>query len=293
LGQVLPTEPSGQVHEIGYRPRITSQGNRHPVTEGLPGAGPEGKDPTWGRWFRHVEARTVRGTSVMSGIEEQPLLVLDRVGEGRVAQLLSDHMWLWTRGFEGGGPQGELLRRLAYWLMKEPDLEENDLRAAIEGNRLVVTRRSLEPDDKPVRVTGPDGVPRELRLEPDSGGRYVGSMPVSEPGLYRVTDGVRTALAAAGALNPLEMSDVRTTAEKLQPVVAATGGGNFWVGPGQLPELRRVAPERSAAGRSWIGFRANGDYVVTGVSETPLLPAFLALLLALGTLLAAWRREGK
>jgi hypothetical protein len=202
-------------------------------------------------------------------------------------------MWLWTRGFEGGGPQGELLRRLAYWLMKEPDLEENDLRASIEGNRLVVMRRSLEPDERPVRVTGPDGVPRELKLEPEAGGRSIGSMPVSEPGLYRVTDGERTALAAAGALNPIEMSDVRTTEEKAKPVVEATGGGTFWVGPGALPELRRVQPERSAAGRGWIGFRANGDYVVTGVSETPLLPAFLALVLALGTLVAAWRREGK
>jgi hypothetical protein len=177
--------------------------------------------------------------------------------------------------------------------MKEPDLEENDLRASIEGNRLVVMRRSLESDDKPVRVTGPDGVPRELKLEPEEGGRYTGSMPISEPGLYRVTDGERTALAAAGALNPIEMSDVRTTDEKLKPVVAATGGGTFWVGPGTLPDLRRVQPERSAAGRGWIGFRANGDYIVTGVSETPLLPAFVALILALGTLLAAWRREGK
>jgi hypothetical protein len=116
---------------------------------------------------------------------------------------------------------------------------------------------------------------------------------VVEPGLYRITDGQRTALAAAGALNPLELSDVRTTAEKLQPVVNATGGGTFWVGPGPLPELRRVGLDRSAAGRGWMGFRANGDYVVTGLSEVPLLPGLAALLLALGTLIAAWRREGR
>jgi hypothetical protein len=293
LGQILPTEPTGEIHELGFKPRVTEKGLRHPVTADLPGQGKDGREPSWGRWFRHVEARPVHGVPVMSGIGQEPLLVLGRVGEGRVAQLLSDHMWLWTRGFEGGGPQGELLRRLAYWLMKEPDLEENDLRTSIEGDRLVVMRRSLEPDDRPVRVTGPDGVPRELRLEPDTGGRYTGAMPVTEPGLYRVTDGERTALAAAGALNPVEMSDVRTTEEKLAPVVEATGGGTFWVGDGALPDLRRVQPERSAAGRNWIGFRANGDYVVTGVSETPLLPSFLALLLALGTLLAAWRREGK
>ena len=71
------------------------------------------------------------------------------------------------------------------------------------------------------------------------------------------------------------------------PVVQASGGGTFWVGPGTLPDIRRVAPDRGAAGRNWIGFRANGDYVVTGVSDIPLLPGLAALLLGLGTLIAA------
>jgi hypothetical protein len=133
----------------------------------------------------------------------------------------------------------------------------------------------------------------EVKLADEGGGRSTATVPVNEPGLYRVTDGQRTALAAAGALNPIEMSDVRTTAEKLQPVVRATGGETFWVGPGAVPDVRRVAPGRSTSGRGWIGFRANGDYVVTGVVDTPLMPAVLALLLGLGTLIAAWRREGR
>jgi hypothetical protein len=294
LGQVLPAEPTGRVIEHGFKPRVTEIGERHPVTAGLPGDSPDGKgDPQWGRWFRNVEAVPKHGVTVMSGADGQPLLVLDRVGKGRVAQLLSDQMWLWTRGFEGGGPQAELLRRLAYWLMQEPDLEENDLRASVDGNRLTITKRSLEPDDRPVRVTGPDGVMQEVQLNPDGGGRSTATIPIKESGLFRLTDGTRTALAAAGALNPIELSDVRTTADKLAPVVQATGGGIFWAGSGSLPEIRRVGQERTAAGRNWIGFRANGDYVVTGLSETPLLPAIAALLLALGTLIAAWRREGR
>src|SRR3954447_22311331 len=211
LGSILPAEPSGQVFEQGFKPKVTEVGNRHPVTADLPG---NAADPHWGRWFRHVEAQPHRGQTVMSGVNDEPLLVLDRQGEGRVAQLLSDHMWLWTRGFEGGGPQAELLRRLAYWLMKEPDLEENDLRASVDGSHLVITRRSVEKDDRPVTVTFPDGLSREIQLRPESGGRSVASVPVTEPGLYRITDGQRTALAAAGALNPIELADVRTTADK-------------------------------------------------------------------------------
>ena len=292
LGTVLPTEPTGDVYGEGFKPQLTDLGRRHPVTEDLPGAGPTGGQPTWGRWFRQVDSRVQRGTTVMSGDRGEPLLVLDRVGQGRVAQLLSDQMWFWARGFEGGGPQAELLRRLAYWLMKEPDLEENDLRATVEGDRIVVTRQSLEPNDRPVTVTAPDGSSRSLTLTSESGGRSSGSLPITEMGLYHVTDGTRAALAAAGPLNPVEFADVRTTPNKLAPVVTATGGGIFWAGAGNIPEVRRVSPDRTAAGRNWMGLRANGDYTITGFSEMPLLPGIAALLLIVGGLLAAWRREG-
>ena len=294
LSAVLPAEPTGQVFEQGFKPTVSSQGLRHPVTDDLPGGtGNDAKNPRWGRWFRHVDAQAKSGTVVMNGVNGEPLLVLDRVGEGRVAELLSDQMWLWTRGFEGGGPQAELLRRVLYWTMKEPELEENALSARVEGNRLVITRQTLEPDNQPVRVTGPDGITRTITLAPDSGGRSVATMPINESGLYRLTDGKRNALAAAGALNPVEFSDVRATDEKLAPAIAKTGGGLFWIGDGEVPDVRRVDPDRSAAGRDWLGLRANGDYVVTGVHETPLLPGAIALLLALGTLIAAWRREGR
>jgi hypothetical protein len=292
LGEILPTEPTGNVDEEGFKPALSAQGWRHPVTADLPDSGEPGGTPSWGRWFRQIEARAHRGATLMTGDHDQPLLVLDRIGQGRVAQLLSDQMWLWARGFEGGGPQAELLRRLAYWLMKEPDLEENDLRAVIEGDRLVVTRQSLEADDKPVTVTAPDGTISTLALTPEHGGRSSGALVVKQMGLFRVTDGTRTALAAAGPLNPVEFADVRATPEKLAPLSAATGGGVLWIANG-TPEVRRVAAGRMTAGSNWIGFRENADYVVAGFSETPLLPGIAALLLAVGTLIAAWRREGR
>jgi hypothetical protein len=292
LGEILPTEPTGNIEEEGFKPQLTELGWRHPVTADLPGAGQPGAQPSWGRWFRQVDAHVHHGTTLMTGDHGEPLLVLDRAGEGRVAQLLSDQMWLWARGFEGGGPQAELLRRLAYWLMKEPDLEENDLRASIDGDRLLITRQSVEPDDKPITVTAPDGSASTLKLTPVHGGQSTGTLAVSQMGLYRVTDGTRTALAAAGPLNPIEFADVRATPEKLGPLAAASGGGVFWIDNG-VPEVRRVALGRAAAGRDWLGLRENDDYVVAGFSETPLLPGIAALLLAIGTLIAAWRREGR
>jgi hypothetical protein len=292
LGEILPTEPTGNVDEEGFKPELTGDGWRHPVTADLPDAGKPGGEPSWGRWFRQVNAHVHHGTTLMTGDHGEPLLVLDRIGKGRVAQLLSDQMWLWARGFEGGGPQAELLRRLAYWLMKEPDLEENDLRATIDGDHLLVTRQSLEPDDKPVTVTAPDGTTSSLKLAPQDGGRSTGTLTVTQMGLYRVSDGTRTALAAAGPLNPIEFSDVRATQDKLAPVVTASGGGVFWIADG-IPEIRRVASGRATAGNGWMGLRENDDYTIAGFNETPLLPGIAALLLAIGALIAAWRREGR
>jgi hypothetical protein len=295
LGAVLPAEPSGEVFERGFKPMVSAEGERHPVTAELPGdASVPGGDPTWGRWFRQSEATSRAGHTLMTGVDGTPLLVLDRVGEGRVAQLLSDEIWLWTRGFEGGGPQAELLRRLSYWLMKEPDLEENDLRGSIEGSRLTIQRRTLVPDPHAVELTRPNGTTETVKMTAEPGGRETATLPVTESGLYRITDGTRTALAAAGALNPIEFADVRTTPDRLQPVADSSGGSINWAGTGHgLPDIRRIGPGRSAAGNGWIGFRANGDYVVTGLDQTDLLPAWLALGLALGTLLLAWRLEGR
>ncbi|MDH5557005.1 MAG: hypothetical protein OEZ03_06620, partial [Alphaproteobacteria bacterium] len=164
LGGALPGEPTGEVIERGYKPVVTEPGNRHPVTADLPGSGKDGTDPSWGRWFRQIDVQVRRGQVLMEGADGRPLLILDRIGLGRVAQINSDHIWLWARGFEGGGPQGELLRRMAHWLMQEPDLEEDAITATVEGDKLVIERRSVEPDEWPIEVQTPDGETLSVEL---------------------------------------------------------------------------------------------------------------------------------
>lgn len=301
LGTVLPAEPTGRVIDRPFTPAVTDVGRRHPVTAGLaPGQpGPDGTTPgPWGRWFRQIDVAALRGSTVMAGADGKPLLVLDRVGEGRVAQLASDHIWLWSRGFEGGGPQAELLRRLAHWLMKEPELEENALRTRVDGNRILVERRSLEPDPRALEVRSPSDAVAGVDLGPEVDGVQRGTIVATEPGIWRVTDGERTALAVVGLVNPPELADMRTTPEPLAPVTKQTGGGVFWLadfdqGGRDAPTIRRTRPEGDAAGRDWLGLRANGDFVVTGVRQVPLLPGLLVLLLATGLLMLAWRREGR
>lgn len=303
LGQVLPARPAtagagnGALAEGAFRPRVTEAGTRHPVTQGLAGANAGNAEPAWGRWYRHLRAQPQSGVTVMDGPGGDPLLQLDRVGEGRVALLLSDQIWLWSRGHDGGGPQAELLRRAAHWLMKEPELEEEDLIARIEGGTLTVTRRSVEAGAPPeIAVTAPDGTVTRRVPQPSGGGQAVLALPAGLPGVWQASDGRRTAFAAAAAANPLEMADLRADAAPALPLARATGGGAHWLGTAEapaLPELRRVAAGRDATGGSWIGLRRNQDHLVTGIAALPLLPPWLALPLVLGLALVAWRREGR
>ncbi len=290
LRSILPGAPTGRVFERGLKPVVSDVGQRHPVTADLLGA--SGDRSRWGRWFRQIEVEATRGLTLMSGAEAKPLLIVDRIGKGRVAQLLSDHIWLWARGFETGGPHSQILRRLSHWLMKEPDLEEYDLRAVSDERGLTVIRRSIDRDHPPVQVTAPSGKTVTATLDTGSGGRARATLPVEEVGLYRVSDGERTALVAVGSLNPVEFADMRTTARRLEEPVRASGGGIGWLEDG-LPSFRRVRAGRNAAGNGWFGLVANRDYRVVSIVEAPLLPAVAVLILGLGALMLAWRREGR
>jgi len=295
LREILPARPTVQVFEEPFLPRVTELGQRHPVTAGLEqaaGLGPDG--PLWGRWLRQIDVIPTSGHVVMSGIEDRPLLILDRVFKGRVALIASDHAWLWSRGYEGGGPQAELLRRLAHWLMREPELEEEAVFAHVEGRRVLVERRTLaEEPPGPMVATAPDGIEtRELSYEQVGPGRWQALLEGASEGLWRFSDGTLSAVAAVGPPSPAEYTSPLATGEVLAPLVEATGGRVAWLGDG-APGIRMVAEGRRAYSRRWIAFHSRDAYRVTGVRLTPLLPAWLAVLAVGLLLLVAWRREGR
>ncbi len=292
LSSVLPAQPTGQIITQAFKPVVTPMGLAHPVTRDLPESNSDNLPPSWGRWFRQIDAVPVAGQTIMSGPGNKPLLVLDQVQKGRVAELLSDQIWLWARGFEGGGPQAELLRRLAHWLMKEPELEAENLSATISDGEIVVNRRTMAQGVQPVTLTTPSGKTSTLTLEKAAPGVWRSAVKVNELGLYRVSDGILSAVTAAGPLNPKEVADMRATDEILTPDAEKYGGGVHWLADG-VPAIRRVVPGQAASGSDWIGLRRNGAYRVTSLSQQPLLPAWAALLLIVGSLLFAWRLEGR
>ena len=306
LAPVLPASPTGRVIETPFKAKITADGNKHPVTEGL--AGGAGDNPTWGRWFRQAEVQPTRGRTIMEGAEKAPLLVVDRKGKGRVALLTSDQAWLWARGFEGGGPHSDMLRRLSHWLMKEPELEEERLIASAHGMKLTIERRTMGDKVPPVKLSAPGGENSELTLVLAAPGIWRTTVDVKLPGLYKAQSAngseTLTAVAHAGTLDAREMSEVVATDTKMKSLVETTGGGMFWTRSGGLlssasassidvPRISMLSGAKVLAGSGWLGLKDRQAFVTKGVKLTPMFTGLMALAAIIALMTLAWWREGK
>lgn len=295
LGQILPALPDGSVIDEAYRAEVSEPGKRHPVTRDLPGS--EVSPPRWGEWLRMVGAQARAGASpVMTGPGERPLLMLAREQKGRVALFLSDHAWLWARGFRDGGPYLDLLRRLSHWLMKEPELEEEALRATARGGAIEVERQTLSDNPAPVTITGPDGQSRSVPLEAGRPGLFTARIPAGDQGLYRLTADNLTAFASVGPENPRELMEVVSDPAALQNLAQATGGSSRRIGHegDSGVSIPRIVPVRSGsqfAGNDWIGLRISDSGIVRGVQVSPLFVGLIGLAILFGALVAGWLGE--
>jgi hypothetical protein len=294
LDVILPAEPSGQLTERPFYAQLTDLGKRHPVTRALAGA--DTNPPHWSRWFRLVDTRNATGTAVMHGPDDKPLLLLTREGEGRVALLLSDHIWLWARGYEGGGPHLDLLRRLSHWLMKQPDLEEEALRLVSHGRELVVQRQTMADEVSPVTLTSPSGKTSTVTLNVAEPGVWRATVAANELGLWHANDGKLDALINVGPANPREFAEVTSTTDVLAPLANATGGDARRLETSSGVSMPRVLAVRSSDtfhGDDWIGVKMRDASVVRGIGVLPVFAGLIGLLLLVGSLAATWLREGR
>jgi hypothetical protein len=294
LADILPAAPTGNVLYQPYRPEITDLGKRHPVTRDLPGG--DSNPPKWGQWFTTVETNLREGTSVMSGAQGAPLLVLAHQDKGRVALLLSDHAWLWARGYEGGGPHVDLLRRLSHWLMKEPDLDEEALRAKAVGRDITIERQTMADNVAPVDLTGPNGEKARLTLKQEKPGLWTAVYATDVMGIWHAQDGTLQAITNVGPANPREYQDLLSTPDRLKGVASETGGTvqRLVTASGfAVPAVRAVGDGSSYGGEGWIGLKRSEASVVRGIATIPLFAGLIGLALLLGGLAMMWAREGR
>ena len=295
ISEILPAVSNGEVIEQGFWPRVTELGMRHPVVSPLADEqlSVEGTDrSSWGRWFRQIGLNQLSGQAVLSGPDDRPLLILDRVGLGRVGLLASDQAWLWQRGVEGGGPIAELLRRVVHWLIQEPELEEEALRVFQHPELILIKRSTLSSNTPEIRAYPPEGESFEMSVEHSGFGQYRAEISSPVLGLWRFESNGLQASFYLGPDSPIEYRSVISTEHKLAPLADASGGGVFWLEDG-IPELRMVRPSRTAFGPGWLGIEEKRSYRTISESNVPLIPPIFAAGLILFFATAAWFREGR
>lgn len=290
LNAVLPIQPDDSTLDTAFRPALSDKGERHPITSDF-----ADQDETWGRWYRLARSDAISGDILMEGPEGNPLLVIDNVIDGRAAVLLSDQAWLWSKNHDGGGPYNEMFRRLAHWLMQEPDLEAETLELEQGEETFKIIRNSLGEIVDDVMVERPDGTMESVSLTEISPGRFMAEIQAGEPGPYRLRSGDVQAVAAVGTFNPVETEDLLPTPNVLQPLTVFTSGGMYRVTQdgAALPDIRKVGLDRPASDASWAGVRANGRYTVTQSSRDPLISGLLLFILAALAMGLVWWREGR
>lgn len=297
LLNALPALPTGEITERAFYPRLSDEGKRHPVTRDLEGAGQE--PPRWSRWFRLIDVQEPTGRVVMNGPDNRPLLVLDRVGKGRVGMFLSDQGWLWARGFEGGGPHVSLYRRIAHWLMKEPELEEEALTATGSGRVLEIRRQTMGDTPGEAKIITPSGQTVTVPLSREQAGVFTGRLETEEIGLFQVANGDLNTLAHVGPVDAPEFADSVSTTAKLEPLAKETGGSARRLRPdaGQssitVPDIVALRNPLNASGSDWIGLRTTNETTLKSVDRLPLFSGFLGLAAILLILGGMWYREGR
>ena len=295
LQSILPTEPTGELIIKEFTPKITNHGMRHPVTANLQDINEDQEENNWGSWYRMVEGIAVDGDVLLEGPEKRPLLVLNRIGQGRVAQILSDQSWIWTRSEENKGPQADLLRRLVHWLMKEPDLEENELSAKFENNTLIIKRNSLVPDLKPVTTISPNNEINKIELVDIGNGQQIASILEPEPGIWKLSSGNSSISIIIGNYNSFEYLDVRANDYDIKPISEHTLGSINWINANnnyQVPKINFLDKEKIKKNNN-INLIKNKQFYVKSLDQISIMPWYLALILSILLLFIGWYRESR
>ena len=296
LEQILPAEPSGRTTEIAV-PRRADRRGQAPSGDARP------------RRRRLRARRNGAAGSAWStpapppapaswtGPDSKPLLVLSREGEGRVGLLLSDHIWLWARGFEGGGPHLDLMRRLSHWLMKQPDLEEEALRLIVRGRDLLIERQTMADNVGEVTLTLPSGATRTVTLaagEPGPVARH-GARHRARPVARHRRQAQRAGQCRPGQSARVRRGDLdhRGAARRSPPRPAATRGASPMRRASTLPRIVAMRSGDTFSGDDWIGLKMRDASVVRGIGVLPVFAGLLGLLLLVGALAATWAREGR
>ena len=275
--------------EESFRPRLTSEGRRHPVTRLADGDGPNAAAwealPPLPLLNRTRALPAAEGAAVLLDAPEvssagrpAPVVAVRQAGEGRVLAVTTDSSWFWGYlAAEGGGGRAyqRFWNNALRWLVRDPALAP----VQVEPDRPTV--EPGEPVGLSIAARGPDWSPaagaavtaelvsedgrRVARAEATAGADGVAHLELAPPppGAYKV---VATAAPRCGEGPcppgaPVEQAtgavSVRASAPEDQDAVprpallreVAEVTGGDFSAGDHLPELRLTPPEVVEVGR--------------------------------------------
>ena len=212
IKQILPTNPLESISNQSFRPELTKLGKRHPITNKLKN---NYLEKPWGNWNNYIKSQLISGKALLH-INNYPLLVVDNVGKGRVAQILSDESWIWQKSLNDKGPLIELMRNTIQWLLKNPKLEENLISFYQSDNLIKVRLNSLASGDISAKIISPNQRSINLKLKDNGNGIYEGEFKPKERGKFQIIWKDKIQYFIYNHKNNMEIEEITSTDYKIK-----------------------------------------------------------------------------
>ncbi len=290
LKEILPTKPTGEVINKEFFPTLSTLGVRHPVTSKLY---LQKDNKRWGKWYSYIDTIKISGDTLLETDEGKPLLILNKLEKGRVAQLLSDSSWVWSRSIDNKGPQSKLLRRTIHWLLKEPELQENNIITKVKNGKIEIFKNTLIKGDVSAKVVKPDGKIQNIVIKDNMNGQLSAVINANISGKYKIIIGEKIKTLFVGNTNYEETNDVRSSDKLVSRIALESNGGVFWLNQG-IPDIIRITNKSIIkAGVNWIGITSKNNFVNKKVSNYNVIPWYLLFFVLIFLIFFAWYRESK
>ncbi|MDC3091077.1 hypothetical protein OA848_01670 [Rickettsiales bacterium] len=296
IGRILPGIPSGKLIQKEFKPQLTDLGKKHPITESL-----FIKNKDFGTWFQMNDILEIDDDSqvLLSGVNNKPLLAVKKVNDGRIAQIYSHNIWLWSkRENNQGGPYNLLIKNLAHWLMKEPTLEENKLELSFVNNSILIEKSFLrKPDPEKLKITiiDPNGIKFEKTLNKSKENRYTAIINNKKDGFYLVYDGEIEKGINTSNENKRELQDFHLTDNIIKKSeISNIFSKAVWINDHNIPvfeENINISSKEKKDKALYI--KRNQNSFVEEIENKQLLNPAIILLLIIILFYFCWKKESE
>ena len=293
ISKILPAvRQKNSVFNQSYKAKVSDFGVKHPVTEPLSLI-----EDRWGNWDYYLRMQPqAEGAKVLLRHENgDPLLLISEYGDGRVAQFTTDQMWYWARGYKGGGPYTDLIRRLSHWLMKEPTLEYKkfDVRPTNTGLEVVYDADRRGDEQLEVNVRTPQGFDATIKMEKSGIHPYKGFYEPEYAGVYGFSiEGEHSYYLYEGnEQDNIELKKLISNPDALKQISSATKGRIIAYDDFYDADVKLKSGAAKILGGQTLQFNQSRNLENRTVDFRQVVHYLLLGLIGLFVLLMAWLRQ--